>query len=550
MMGFLVIASLCAWLFFYKLAARDLWSSHEARAAQDAQSILFDQQWGLPHLFDGKVELQKPPLYYWLVAGSAWLRGGVVDAWDVRLPAALGAVGTVCLLYVLGLARGRRIVGLAAALMLATALHFTWLARVGRIDMPLTFATALASVGFFLGQRRWAEQEGRGSWRWLLLAYLAAAMALLLKGPIGVLLPTVVAASYLWLESERPTRWQWRHWLGLAHKFGLWWGIPLVLAIAIPWYLWANWETQGRLVDVFLWKHNIERALSSGNHVAYPWWFYGPQLALDFLPWSLLLPVAVWMTIRQGWWRLDPEARFGLVWLIAMTALLSCARFKRSDYLLPAYPGAALFLGSVLERCYVSTPYRRILPRAFACILAAVALGWTVYLGYVLPRQEPQLEFRSFAEEIRRKAPSPQMVIFFRAEAHALAFHVGRQIDTILEWENLDVWAGRPETWYVVMPPENADEWPRYLKHGQLEEVLRNVDLAGGRHSHPLVLLRTRPGAGPLHPERSANDRAPRTSTDRSGPPVGDSCGKQPGNPSGKGPGRLDRLPRHLGAGL
>src|SRR5262245_37023895 len=71
-------------LFFYRLADRDLWSSHEARAAQNAQSILIDGAWGLPHLFDGKPELQKPPLYYWLVAAVAGMSGGVVDAWTVR----------------------------------------------------------------------------------------------------------------------------------------------------------------------------------------------------------------------------------------------------------------------------------------------------------------------------------------------------------------------------------------------------------------------------------------------------------------------------------
>ncbi len=498
-----ILLALCAVLFFYKLADRDLWSSHEARAAQDAQSILFDQQWGLPHLFDGKIELQKPPLYYWLVAGIACLRGSAVDAWAVRLPAALGALGTVLCLFGLGVWRGRAGAGLLAGLMLATALHFTWLARVGRIDMPLTFATSVTALAFYLGQRCWAEPNGRGCWWWMLLAYLAAALALLLKGPIGLLLPAVAAAAFLWLESARPERWQWRHWLMTLHRFGLWWGIPLVLAVAIPWFLWANSETDGRLVDVFLWKHNIERALSSGNHAAYPWWFYGPQWAVNFLPWSPLLPVAAWMLLRRNWWRLDAEARFGLVWAVAMTVLLSCARFKRSDYLLPAYPGAALFLGSLLERCYAALPYRRVLSIGLSCLLAGVTVGWAVYLSVVLPRHEPQLEFRRFAEEIRRRAPAPQMVIFFRAEAHPLAFHVGRQIDTILEWENLDVWANRPETWYVVMPPENAVEWPRYLKHGQLEEVLRNVDLAGGRHAHPLVLMRTRPGAGPVHPEKA-----------------------------------------------
>src|SRR5207302_197429 len=92
----LVAAS--AVLFFWRLADRDLWSSHEARAGMDAQTILADGNWGLPRLFDGRAELQKPPLYYWLVAGVAWLRSGTVDAWAVRLPSAVAALLTVLVL--------------------------------------------------------------------------------------------------------------------------------------------------------------------------------------------------------------------------------------------------------------------------------------------------------------------------------------------------------------------------------------------------------------------------------------------------------------------
>jgi 4-amino-4-deoxy-L-arabinose transferase-like glycosyltransferase len=61
----------CGVLFFYRLADRDLWSSHEARAAMDAQTLLEGGAAALPHLFDGRAEVQKPPLYYWLVAGLA-----------------------------------------------------------------------------------------------------------------------------------------------------------------------------------------------------------------------------------------------------------------------------------------------------------------------------------------------------------------------------------------------------------------------------------------------------------------------------------------------
>jgi hypothetical protein len=268
--------------------------------------------------------------------------------------------------------------------------------------------------------------------------------------------------------------------------------------LVLPWYVWANAQTGGKLLQVFFWKHNFERGFGGGSLSAHPWWFYGPRLAFDLLPWSLLLPGATWLVIRRGWWHKDAEARFGLAWLVAVVALLSCSRFKRADYLLPAYPGIALFLGSIAERYYREFKYQRIAVAGFVSILAGLAVAWSVYLTWVLPGEEPRQEFRAFAREIRRLAPAPELILFFRAEAHTLAFHVGRPIDTILEWENLDIWSSRPGTYYVVMPPENAEEWPRYLHLGQLEEVLRSEDLAGDRHAHPLVLLRTRPGAGPL----------------------------------------------------
>ena len=168
-----------------------------------------------------------------------------------------------------------------------------------------------------------------------------------------------------------------------------------------------------------------------------------------------------------------------MIWLLTIVGLLSCFQFKRADYLLPAYPGAALFLGCAAERGLRLAKRPGYLIATVGVIVAGCTVGWWVYLGFVLPQSEPALEYRRFAEEIRRRAPAPQLILFFRAEAHALAFHVGRPIDTLLEWENLDVWAGRPET-YIVMPPECAAAWSWHLKSGSLMEVLRNTDLAAG----------------------------------------------------------------------
>jgi 4-amino-4-deoxy-L-arabinose transferase-like glycosyltransferase len=503
-----LLLSLCGLLFFYRLADRELHSSHEARAAQNAQVILDTGEWGLPRLFDRRVEMQKPPLYYWLVAALARLAGGRVDAWAVRLPAAISALGLVVLLYLFAAGRGRPLAGLVAAAALATSLHFTWMARVGRIDMPLAFTVALALVNFYLGCCR--RRTGQGGWRWFLLAYLAVGLGLLLKGPIAAVLPAVAVCAFLLLESlfgqtgtpcsvlstqysvlstapvglpspKMPHR-LWR----AAHSFGLWWGLPLMLAVALPWYLWANARTDGELFRVFFWHHNFDRGFGGEGLAAHPWWFYGPRLLVDLLPWSLLLPAAAWFLYRRG--LRDAEARFAAVWLLAILLLLSCMRFKRADYLLPAYPGAALLLGCAAET-WLRT--RRGVAVGLVVLVAGAAVGWFVYLGRIAPGPDAGRPDRRFAEAVRRHTSSH--VLFFRAEAHAVAFHVGRPLHTLLEWENLDVWTGKPQPAYVIMPVDCVTQWPRHLGSGRLVEVLRTTDLTRRGHERPLVLLRTEP---------------------------------------------------------
>ncbi|OAI45315.1 hypothetical protein AYO44_02620 [Planctomycetaceae bacterium SCGC AG-212-F19] len=472
-----LLLAIAAFLFFHRMADRDLWSSHEARAGQNAAMMLRTGCWGLPQLCDGHPELQKPPLYYWLVALIAQQQGGMVDAWAVRLPAAVAALAGVLLLFGLLASRGRPVAGLVAALVLATAVHYTWLARVGRIDMPLALTVSVVVVCFYLAPS--------GGFALRLLGYFAIAAAVMLKGPIGVILPGAVLIAFACIEGNaRP---------GKLLRSSLWWGVPLVLALTVPWFWWVNEKTNGTFFRVFFLHHNIDRGLGSADDLrVYPWWFYGPRWLVDFLPWTPLMLIALVYFFRSGRWREDPEARLGFAWFAAVFVVLSCAGFKRADYLLPAYPGAALLFGAVAEHWYQMSLRPRRLAGAFAVLVTACLVGWGVFVHQVLPRWEPALSQRDFAQAIRRYVPPPDCIHFFRAESHELAFHVGFPIDTFLEWENLDIWAGRPGIHYIVMPVGCAAEWSEHVTSGRLVELLRNTDLAPGiPHHQQLVLVRT-----------------------------------------------------------
>jgi hypothetical protein len=299
-------------------------------------------------------------------------------------------------------------------------------------------------------------------------------------------LPAAVFGVWLLVEGDlrRPLR--------VLRRYGVAWGLLLVLGLVVPVFLWADRATEGEFFRVFFWHHNVERGFGGSRLRAHPWWFYGPQFLLDFAPWSLLLPVAIVPVVRRGYRALDAEARFGLVWFLTLFALLSCLRYKRADYLVPAYPGAALFLASVLEGWYQALVSRQ---RAwarwgFGLVLAGFAAAWFVRVHWLLPRWEPHYEHRSFACVVRQYVPAPEEVVFFRTEAHALAFHVGRPLRLLLEWQELAAWLVQPGTHHVVVPEpllaECLARWPQL----QATVVARNSEAAGGPHDKPMVLLR------------------------------------------------------------
>lgn len=511
----LVLTLLAGWLFIAGLGDRDLWASHEARAGMDAQSLLDGHFTDVPRLYDGRPEVQKPPLYYVLVALAGAARGGTVDAWCVRLPSALAGLAAVLAMYFFLASRGRPAAAMLAAFVLATAVHFTGAARTGRIDVPLTFAVALVMTGFcralsppVLDPDDLAPAPRRGPG--LVTAYLALAAAVLLKGPIGAVLPAVAVLLWLLVQRRLPAPWRIEAWLRLAADLGLWWGLPLVLFLTVPVYAWLDLRTGGEFSWMFLLHHTLLRGTGGSDLLrSYPFWYYGPRLAIDLLPWTPVLFAGLVLAARRGWLKDDPEARFGLAWLAAMVLALSAAKFKRADYLLPAYPGAALALGCLLERALRASPRPARLAAALAALVGLTLLAWGVWLRLDLRWYESAREQARFAALVRREAPRPEEILLFRTEAHDLAFHLGSPLRLSVQWTHVDALVGesaaapgspgRPA--HVVMPPALVEQAPRFLRASRLEEVARNTSLPGAaRHEKPLVMLRVLPAAAPASP--------------------------------------------------
>jgi 4-amino-4-deoxy-L-arabinose transferase-like glycosyltransferase len=490
----LALAAACL-ILLPGLEVRDLHSSHEARAAQNVTSLLASED-GIPRLFDGRFEAQKPPLYYWLAALA--VRLGFSIEYAVRLPAALAGVGVIALLLGAGLWTGRPWAGVFAAVVLLASIHFSWLGRIGRIDMPLALTTTAAALGFHL-----ALTLGKS---WLLpLAWLACALGVLLKGPVGLALPAAIVAAILLAEGRWPAIWEGGAWWALLRESGAFWGLPLVLAACVPVFAWLHVRTQGAFTEEFFWLHNVARGLGGSRLRAHPWWLYLPYFFLYLLPFSPLLLAA----LRPGWWSGDPWARAGLAWACGAVALLSAAKFKRADYLLPAYPGAALFLGALLERMLRGRP--RLAAWGACGALGLACAAWWGYQGHYVWGDVGFRDYRPLAKVIRESGGSP---VYFRAEAHALMYRVGQPARVALEWRELRE-SLRDSPSLIVLPPALYELAVSELAGWDLEKLGGTAELAGGRHERPLLLIRasrgllhhatdTRPGPHPWRPPGGA----------------------------------------------
>lgn len=373
-----LLALVCAVLFIYQFASRGLWSAHEGRAGQHAQVMLDTGRWGMPELYWGRSDYQKPPLYYWLVAGLARLRGGAVDAWAVRFPAVATACIAIGVVYCHAQQAWGRTTGLVAALVTAANLRFTWLARVGRIDMPMTLAIAACLACLW---QAWKLRDAEAGSRrvWLIAAYLAVSAAILLKGPIGALLPAITIAGFVALQDGWTSPLRRAYWAELRH-FGPAWGIPLALAVAAPWFVWATWKSGGEFFRTFFLYHHLTRSMGAEGLKPEPVWYYLPQLFVDLFPWSCLIPAS----LVHAWRRraTDSAARLALAWFLSMLTFLSLVRFKRHDYLLPLVPGIALLIAGYWHRLISRDPatslWRWAYGLAISIAVPMVAIGLSV----------------------------------------------------------------------------------------------------------------------------------------------------------------------------
>ncbi|HUC97170.1 MAG TPA: glycosyltransferase family 39 protein, partial [Candidatus Polarisedimenticolaceae bacterium] len=202
----------------------------EGRNAEIGREILLLHDWVTPH-YDFIPRLDKPIFFFGLLALSFKFFG--IAEWSARLPSVLAALGCLSLTYILARTIFGRWAALWSVLILLTSIEFFALSRVVILDMVLTMFITLSLVCFWLGHLT----TGPGRKFLVLLMYVSIGAATLVKGPIGLVLPSAVIFFYLLLS---------RKW-ALLREMELSLGVPLFLIVAASGYVAVELRNPGYL---------------------------------------------------------------------------------------------------------------------------------------------------------------------------------------------------------------------------------------------------------------------------------------------------------------
>jgi 4-amino-4-deoxy-L-arabinose transferase-like glycosyltransferase len=365
----LILAFLGALLYLPALGLRDLWNPDEARYAEVAREMRELGHWAVPHL-NGQTYSQKPPLFFWSIAAAGELTRGI-DETSARLPSALSAIGALLLVYLLAERFfGRRAAWLAAAAF-GTCFKVIWQARFGQIDM---FLTALVTLGVWLWVRGYTEKRPGFYWGF----FLAAGLATMAKGPVGLLPPLLAILAFLWITGDREE----------IRRLRIGRGLLLWAAVMLVWLVPAGLEAGPVYLRQIVFRQTVTRYATPWHHFAPPW-FYLTVLPGDFFPWSFLLPTAIVVGWKRTAGRLRAGFLFALCWVVVTLVFFSISSAKRSVYILTMYPAMALLVGAGLDLAAAEWPRWR---RAVAVPLGIVA-GLTLLIAAALPfvgRKQPE----------------------------------------------------------------------------------------------------------------------------------------------------------------
>ncbi len=357
--AWLVLAA--AW--FATLQVRPMFDPDEGRYAEIPREMAASGDWLTPR-FNGLKYFEKPPLQYWATAAAYDTFG--MSEWTSRLWTV--GLAFACLPMVFGWTR--RLYGRNAALVAVVALcvspYFGIIGHLDLLDAGFSFWLTGAVFAFTLAQC--AEVGSRDELRWMLVAWVAAALAILSKGIVVGVLTGASLIVYSCIERDM------RPWKRLHAAVG----VPLFLLVAAPWFIAVSMRNPDFPEFFFIHEH-FARFLTTVHQRVEPWWFFLPPLFLGVLPWARGLIGG----ILHGWRDAGPTPnpqfkplRFLLIFAVFTLVFFSASGSKLAPYIQPMFPPLAAVVGVYFAQ---RGGFLRSMAVITAVLVSLVAVGVLIY---------------------------------------------------------------------------------------------------------------------------------------------------------------------------
>jgi len=308
----LIIAST---VLFFRLGHSPLESWDEAIYAESAKEMLRGGDWITLH-WNGQPFFQKPPLLIWSTALLFKLFG--ISETAARAASALSGVGCVLLTFLLARMFAGPLESAVAGLILLFSRQFAYSARFGTMDVMLTLFMLLALYAYLQ-----TEKDNR----WWLVVGAASGLSVLTKGAAAFPLVLVLGAMVLWRKRQH------------SKSRSFWLGVALCVVIGGTWHVLMVYLHGQPFLQEYLGYQTIERIARSVDQQPEDRLYYARYLITGLLPFSLFLPGAIWVRLK--------DRRIPII-LPIFGALVFFLYFftatQHSWYIVPVFPVMALLL--------------------------------------------------------------------------------------------------------------------------------------------------------------------------------------------------------------